>query len=120
MPIDLGIIDEVLLPIFLIATLAVFIGDFIANTISFENRVMNAVILAVIVGIAVLGFGLFINGSTIGQIGMPAMICAALALVVGYLGNVIAFDNRFVNALVTAIVFAVVCAIGLYASTLIS
>ncbi|MCB1510451.1 MAG: hypothetical protein KDJ36_06070 [Hyphomicrobiaceae bacterium] len=38
---------------------------------------------------------------------------AGILFVIGYIGNRIAFSNRFVNALVTAIVFAVIYA-GLY------
>lgn len=36
------------------------------------------------------------------------LIGAGILFVIGYIGNVIAFGGRFVNALVTAIVFAII------------
>ncbi len=120
MPIDLGIIDQVLFQLLLVATIAVFIGDLIANMISFENRFMNAIALAVIAAIAVIAFGMYVDGRPIGELAMPGVIVAGLAFLVGYLGNLIAFGNRFINALVTAIAFAVLSSIGFYISTLAS
>ena len=38
----------------------------------------------------------------------PVLIAAGIVFVVGLLGNVLSFSNRFVNALVTAIVFAII------------
>ncbi|MGE0024011.1 MAG: hypothetical protein AB7S70_10320 [Hyphomicrobium sp.] len=38
----------------------------------------------------------------------PVLIAAGVVFVIGLIGNVLSFSNRFVNALVTAIVFAVV------------
>lgn len=117
MPLDFGIIDQVWVPVVLFATLAVFIGDLLANIVFFSNRLGNAVALAVIAGVAVFGFGVFYDGRPAGELMVPSLICAAIGLVVGYLGNVIAFGNRFINALVTAILFGVLCVGGIYVST---
>lgn len=38
----------------------------------------------------------------------PVLVAAGVVFVIGLIGNVLSFSNRFVNALVTAIVFAVV------------
>lgn len=38
----------------------------------------------------------------------PVLIAAGVVFVIGLIGNILSFSNRFVNALVTAIVFAVV------------
>lgn len=38
----------------------------------------------------------------------PLVIATAVVFVVGLIGNVLSFSNRFVNALVTAIVFAAI------------
>ena len=38
----------------------------------------------------------------------PVLIAAGVVFVVGLIGNVLSFSNRFLNALVTAIVFAVI------------
>lgn len=39
---------------------------------------------------------------------LPILTGAVILFVIGYIGNMLAFSNRFVNALVTAIVFAVI------------
>jgi hypothetical protein len=39
---------------------------------------------------------------------VPVLTGAVILFVIGYIGNMISFSNRFVNALVTAIVFAVI------------
>ena len=44
----------------------------------------------------------------------PVLIGAVILFVIGYLGNVIAFGGRFVNALVTAILFAIVYGVVFY------
>jgi xanthine/uracil permease len=38
----------------------------------------------------------------------PVLIAAGVVFVVGLIGNVLSFSNRFVNALVTAVLFAVI------------
>lgn len=38
----------------------------------------------------------------------PVLLAAGIVFVVGYLGNILAFGSRFVNALVTAIVFGII------------
>lgn len=38
----------------------------------------------------------------------PVLVAAGVVFVIGLIGNLLSFSNRFVNALVTAIVFAVV------------
>ena len=38
----------------------------------------------------------------------PVLIAAGIVFIVGLIGNVLSFSNRFVNALVTAVVFAVI------------
>lgn len=40
----------------------------------------------------------------------PVLIAAAVVFVVGLIGNVLSFSNRFVNALVTAIVYGAIFA----------
>ena len=114
MPFDLGIIDQVWLRLILVAAGAVFVGDLIANMISFSNRLMNAIVLAVIAGAFVLGFGHLVDQRPLGELLQPAGMVAALGFVVGYLGNLLAFGNRFVNALVTALVFLVLAGVGAY------
>ncbi|MGI9423248.1 MAG: hypothetical protein ACR2PA_08640 [Hyphomicrobiaceae bacterium] len=39
---------------------------------------------------------------------MKVLVGAGILFVIGYIGNLISFSNRFINALVTAVVFAVV------------
>ena len=42
------------------------------------------------------------------------LVSAGVLFVIGYIGNLISFSNRFMNALVTAIVFAVITGILFY------
>lgn len=42
------------------------------------------------------------------------LVGAGILFVIGYIGNLISFSNRFMNALVTAIVFAVIYGILFY------
>ena len=44
----------------------------------------------------------------------PVLTGAAILFVIGYIGNLLSFSNRFVNALVTAIVFAIIYGAMLY------
>lgn len=46
----------------------------------------------------------------------PVLIAAGVVFVVGLIGNVLSFSNRFLNALVTAIVFAVIFGVLTYLS----
>ena len=46
----------------------------------------------------------------------PVLIAAGVVFVVGLIGNVLSFSNRFVNALVTAIVFAVIFGVLIFLS----
>jgi hypothetical protein len=39
---------------------------------------------------------------------LPVLVGAAIVFVIGLLGNILSFSNRFVNALVTAVLFALV------------
>jgi len=41
---------------------------------------------------------------------IKVLIGAGILFVIGYIGNLLSFSNRFVNALVTAVVFAVIYA----------
>lgn len=45
----------------------------------------------------------------------PVLLGALLVFVIDSIGNVIEFNNRFVNALVTAILFALVFGVLVYA-----
>lgn len=46
----------------------------------------------------------------------PVLIAAAVVFVIGLIGNILSFSNRFVNALVTAIVYVAVFAGVIFAS----
>jgi hypothetical protein len=39
---------------------------------------------------------------------LPVLTGAVILFIIGYIGNMLSFSNRFVNALVTAIVFAII------------
>ena len=107
----------------LIAAVVVFIIDLIGNTLSFSSRVGNAittaivffVVFAILVYLNLGGFNvaspltgpLSIIPGTYGWLN-PVLFAAIVVFIVGLIGNVLTFSNRFVNALVTAIVFAII------------
>ena len=109
LPNDLSWLEPVL-----IAAAVVFVVDLIGNMLSFSNRLVNALVTALVFAV-IFGtlFGLaFRDGWKPSPIFMPAdfawlepvLISAGIVFVVGLIGNLLSFENRFVNALVTAIV----------------
>jgi hypothetical protein len=113
LPPDLSWLEPVL-----IAAAVVFVVDLIGNMLSFSNRLVNALVTALVFAV-IFGtlFGLaFKDGWSPTAIFMPAefawlepvLISSGIVFVVGLIGNLLSFSNRFVNALVTAIVFAAI------------
>ncbi len=87
--------------------LAVFVIDYFSNLLSFGNRIVNALVAAIVLGAVLVGLAVA-TGTGLDQIRLQDVgVAAGVMFVVGLLGNLIAFSNRFVNALVTALLFAV-------------
>ena len=110
----------------IIAAIIVFLVDLIGNSIAYGGRVLNALVTAVVFLIifgALAYFGLGSMQVSTDVVDVPSMsrflpedllwlepvlIGTLIVLIVGFIGNMLAFKNRFLNALVTAIIFLVI------------
>jgi hypothetical protein len=101
----------------LVAAGVVFVVGLIGNILSFGSRFTNALVTAIVFAIifGVLAFLAFREGAS-PTLAMPAdfawlepvLVAAAVVFVVDLIGNMLSFNNRFVNAIVTSVVFAAV------------
>ena len=110
----------------IIAAIIVFIVDLIGNSIAYGGRVINALATAIvflIIFAALSYFGLGSMQVSTDVVDVPSMsrflpaeflwlepvlIGTLIVLIVGFIGNMLAFKNRFINALVTALIFLVI------------
>jgi len=84
------------------AFLVAFGADYLANLISFKNRVVSALVTATITALA-LGIFLFV---TSGTPDLPLTAAAfAIMFVIALIGNMLNFSNRLTNAVITGLVF---------------
>lgn len=100
--------------VILIAFAVAFIADLIGNIVAFGSRIGNAIasaiVFAVIFGAAAYFTGQIDLNPDSGEVFTGELkllgFAALLFFVVGLVGNIVAFGNRFVNAFVTALIFA--------------
>ena len=110
----------------IIAALVVFLVDLIGNSIAYGGRLINALVTAIVFLIifgALAYFGLGSLQVSTDMVDVPSMsrflpedflwlepvlIATLVVFVVGFLGNILAFKNRFMNAVVTAILFLLI------------
>lgn len=108
----------------IIAAIVVFLVDLIGNSIAYSGRLINAIVTAIVFFIvfgALAYFGLGKLVVTTDAVSIPSrflpedflwlepvLIGTFLVFVVGFLGNILAFKNRFMNAVVTAILFLLI------------
>lgn len=97
--------------ILIVAFLAAFIIDYMANLMSFSSRWASAAVTAVLL-VAALVFTLVMNREDIAV--QPLALAGGLMFVVALAGNMLHFGNRFLNAFLTAVIFMIPFAIGLY------
>ena len=110
MPADYSWLEPVV-----VMSAVVFVVGLIGNILSFGSRFGNALVTALVFAVlsGVLFFFMF-QGSIPKTIAAPAdlawlepvIIAAAVVFVVDLIGNMLSFNNRFTNALVTAVIFA--------------
>ncbi|NBC19977.1 MAG: hypothetical protein GVY06_02840 [Alphaproteobacteria bacterium] len=114
----------------IIAAIIVFVVDLLGNSLAYGGRLVNALATAVVFFIifaALAYFGLgkmevsteaaelpsrFLPGDFLWL--EPVIIATGLVFVVGLVGNIVAFENRLMNALVTALIFLVVFGVVTY------
>lgn len=108
----------------IVAAIVLFIVDLIGNSIAYGGRFINAIATAIVffiifAALAYFGLGKLAVSSEYAQIPSrfmpddlvwlePVLIATVLVLIVGFIGNVLAFKNRFINAVVTALIFLVI------------
>ena len=110
----------------IVAAIVVFLVDLIGNSIAYSGRVINAVVSAVVffvifAALSYFGLGsLQVSTDVVDVRSMsrflpegflwlePVLIGTILVLIVGFIGNMLAFKNRFLNAVVTALIVLVI------------
>lgn len=102
-----------------------FVIGYIGNMLSFSNRFMNAFVTALVFAV-IYGALYFVIDQTslsaeVGAISQEQWftmvgISAILVFIIDLVANMLAFNNRFVNALMTAVVFAVLFGGLMYAT----
>lgn len=95
----------------------VFVIGLIGNILAFGNRFVNALVTALLV--AIIGGALnyhFFGDTAPKTVALdqalawlePVLIAAGVVFVIDLIGNMLSFESRLVNALVTAVVFTVI------------
>lgn len=115
--------DTALIMKVLAGSAVLFAIGYVGNLLSFSNRFVNALVTALVFGVAYAAMVYFIDKSTlppdiaklsqqqwVQMIGMAA----ALVFVIDLVANMLTFSSRFMNALMTAVVFAVLFGGALY------
>lgn len=108
----------------IVAAIVLFIVDLIGNSIAYGGRFINAIATAVVffiifAALAYFGLGKLVVSTDVAEIPSrfmpddliwlePVLIATVLVLIVGFIGNMLAFKNRFINAVVTALIFLVI------------
>jgi hypothetical protein len=93
-----------------------FVIGYIGNMLSFSSRIMNALVTAVVFAGIYGALYFVIDKATLSaEVGVSSQqqwfkyvgISAVMVFVIDLVANMLAFNSRFVNALMTAIVFLV-------------
>lgn len=114
----------------IIAAIVVLVVDLVGNSLAFGGRIGNAIITAAVFfvvfgALAYFGLGKLEVATDVAEIPSrflpgellwlePVVIATALVFVIGLVGNLLSFKNRFMNAIVTAAIFFVVFAVVTY------
>ena len=102
-----------------------FVIGYIGNMLSFSNRFVNALVTAIVFGVIYGALYFVIDQATLSsEVGAMSQeqwfkmvaISAVLVFIIDLVANMLSFNNRFVNALMTAVVFAVLFGGLMYAT----
>ena len=102
-----------------------FVIGYIGNMLSFSSRFMNALVTAIVFALIYGALYFVIDQAALSaEVGAMSQeqwfkmvgISAVLVFIIDLVANMIAFDSRFVNALMTAVVFAVLFGGLMYAT----
>lgn len=105
----------------IVAAIILFVVDLIGNSIAYSGRLVNALMTSVVffvvfAALAYFGLGKLVVSTDVADIPShflpgdllwlePVLIATALVLIIGFVANILAFKNRFINAVVTAVIF---------------
>lgn len=102
-----------------------FVIGYIGNRIAFSNRFVNALVTAIVFGAIYAALYFLVDRTTLPpdlqkisqqtwlqMVGMAAVV----VFVIDLIANMLTFNNRFTNALMTAVVFGVVFTGLMYAA----
>lgn len=114
----------------IVAAIVVFAVDLIGNSIAYSGRLANAFTTAIVffvifAALAYFGLGkleLSTDAVEIPTLFLPSdylwlepvVIATAIVFAVGFVGNILSFENRFMNAVVTAFIFLAVFGAATY------
>ncbi len=114
----------------IVAAIIVFLVDLVGNSLAYGGRLVNALATAVVffvifAALAYFGLGKLEFATDAAELPSrflpgeylwlePVLIATLLVFIVGLVGNILSFDNRFMNALVTALIFLLVFAVVTY------
>lgn len=89
---------------------AAFVIDYFANVMSFSSRFKSALVTAIAL-MVILAITLFAMREDIAW--QPLALAGGLMFAIAYLGNLLTFSSKVINALVTAVIFVILFGIGL-------
>ena len=114
----------------IVAAIIVFAVDLVGNSIAYGGRLVNAfttafVFLAIFAALTYFGLGKLEVSTEAVEIPSrflppdylwlePVVIATAIVFAVGLIGNIMSFQNRFMNAVVTAFIFLIVFGAATY------
>ena len=99
-----------------------FVIGYFGNVLAFSGRIVNALVTAIIFGLIIGAVFYFADPALLSAEGVTASrnvllqqvaVAAGLVFVIDLIANMLVFNNRFTNALMTSVVFLVVF-IGLF------
>ena len=102
-----------------------FVSGYIGNILSFSSRFMNAFVTAIVFALVYGALYFVIDQAALSaEVGAMSQeqwfkmvgISAVLVFIIDLVANMLAFNSRFVNALMTAVVFAILFGGLMYAT----
>ncbi len=100
-----------------------FVIGYIGNLLSFKSRFVNALVTAIVFAAIYAALFYFVDQAMlppeVRQMSQAMLVqliatAAGIVFVIDLIANMLSFQSRFVNALMTAIVFAVVFGAAMY------
>lgn len=98
---SMSVIPAYVIP-YIVVFVVAFIAAYIGNLLSFSSRLLNALVTGIVFA-AAFGGWVFATGDSTMEAFYPVLFGAVVIAIIDLIGNMLAFSNRLVNALVTAV-----------------